>query len=527
MRQASLTEVVESSRRYDPKSPRALELNRAVVYYLAKDMQPLYTVEKPGFKKLLATLDSRYQLPSRRHFAEQELPRLYADVREKNVMPKLSKLSFFAATTDLWTSAAKHPYLSVTVHFINDEWSLETVCLDTVLLFVDHSGQNLTEAFQDVLANWNLCQDKLVCTTTDIGSNFVSAFENHLELTRLSCFGHNLDLAINKALQIDRVQQAITRCHTLVALFSRSWKKNRDLQQKQIELRLPEHTLISNVTTRWDSTYSMMARILEQQQAISAVLAEDRKNWYRMPSDREFTTLEIVSQVLRPLSVFTDALSGETQVTVSAIRPLLKHIASTLLSVSPGDCTLIKEMKETIADSLESRYIHQEVAELLDRCTFLDPRFKSNALPDSTSTIGLLKAEAKEIVKNLAAGPSSGAIEETPPPPKKSKGLGAILMKAAPDRPRKAESVTERIAREFEHFLLQPTADADALSWWRTNLHSCPILVHLARKYLCVCGTSVPSERLFSQAGYIVNHLRTHLSPEHVNMLVFLAKNMP
>ena len=153
MRQASLTEVVESSRRYDLKSPQALELNRAVVYYLAKDMQPLYTVEKPGFKKLLATLDSRYQLPSRRHFAEQELPRLYADVREKNVMPKLSKLSFFAATTDLWTSAAKHPYLSVTVHFINDEWFLETVCLDTVLLFVDHSGQNLAEAFQDVLAN--------------------------------------------------------------------------------------------------------------------------------------------------------------------------------------------------------------------------------------------------------------------------------------------------------------------------------------------------------------------------------------
>ena len=68
MRQASLTEVVESSRRYDPKSPRALELNRAVVYYLAKDMQPLYTVEKPGCKKLLSTLDSRYQLPSRRHF---------------------------------------------------------------------------------------------------------------------------------------------------------------------------------------------------------------------------------------------------------------------------------------------------------------------------------------------------------------------------------------------------------------------------------------------------------------------------
>ena len=156
----------------------------------------------------------------------------------------------------------------------------------------------------DILANWNLSQDKLVFTTTDNGSNFISAFDL-LELPRLSRFGHNLDLVINKALQVNRVQQAIGRCYTLVGRFSRSWKKNRDLRQKQLELWLPEHRLISDVTTRWGSTYSMIARILEQQQAICAVLADDWKHWHLMPSDREFVTLEIVSQVIQPLSVFT------------------------------------------------------------------------------------------------------------------------------------------------------------------------------------------------------------------------------
>ena len=111
------------------------------------------------------------------------------------------------------------------------------------------TGQNLAEAFQGILANWNLSQDKLVITTTDNGFNFISAFE----LLRLSCFGHSLDLVINKALEINRVQQAIRRCHTLVGLFSRSWKKNQDLCQKQLELRLPVHRLISDVTTRWGS----------------------------------------------------------------------------------------------------------------------------------------------------------------------------------------------------------------------------------------------------------------------------------
>ena len=55
----------------------------------------------------------------------------------------------------------------------------------------------------------------------------------------------------------------------------------------------------------------MLAQILEQQQAICAVLAEDCKNWHRMPSDHDFTTLEAMSSVLKPLSTFTDALAGE------------------------------------------------------------------------------------------------------------------------------------------------------------------------------------------------------------------------
>jgi hypothetical protein len=84
---------------------------------------------------------------------------------------------YFTATTDLGTSSAKHPYLSFTVHFITNDWDMRSYCLDTVPLFEDHTGQNLAEAVQDILANWELTSERLVCTTTDNGSNFVSAFD--------------------------------------------------------------------------------------------------------------------------------------------------------------------------------------------------------------------------------------------------------------------------------------------------------------------------------------------------------------
>ena len=85
----------------------------------------------------------------------------------------------------------------------------------------------------------------------------------------------------------------------------------------------------------------MINRILEQQKAITSVLAEDHKNWHHM---QEFLVLEIVAAVLK----FTDALSGEKHLTISVVRPLLKHIVDEVLVVSAEDSSLSKEMKEIL-----------------------------------------------------------------------------------------------------------------------------------------------------------------------------------
>ena len=75
----------------------------------------------------------------------------------------------------------------------------------------------------------------------------------------------------------------------------------RDLRQKQEELGLPKHKIMGDMVTHWGSTYDIIECIVEQQQAISSVLAEDRKNWHKMPTDAEFFTVEIVTVVLKPL----------------------------------------------------------------------------------------------------------------------------------------------------------------------------------------------------------------------------------
>ena len=60
----------------------ARDLNKAVVYFIAKDAFPISTVGKPGFKHLVSKLNPRYEIPSSKHFSEYEIPALYSLIKE-------------------------------------------------------------------------------------------------------------------------------------------------------------------------------------------------------------------------------------------------------------------------------------------------------------------------------------------------------------------------------------------------------------------------------------------------------------
>ena len=151
---------------------------------------------------------------------------------------------------------------------------------------------------------------------------------------------------------------------------------------------------------------------MEQQQTICAVLAEDHKHRYKMPTDNEFSTIEAIVKVFEPLSYFTDALSGEKHVTASAIRPLLDHIHKKILLVSASDCTITKEMKMVMSNDLKSRYTTM-LNGLLDKFSYLDPRFRSTYLLNKDEVIFEIKWEAVSVAEKDVPSPSSVMIDDS------------------------------------------------------------------------------------------------------------------
>ena len=111
---------------------------------------------------------------------------------------------------------------------------------------------------------------------------------------------------------------------------------------------------------------------------------------------------------------------------------------------------------------------------------------------------------------------------------KKAKELAAILEEVPKKNPIEL-TCHERAKKEIIAYSDMPIKDTsrDPLDWWKYNSDRFPLFSVLVRKYLCICGTSVPLECVFSSSGYIVDLYRVRLLPSNVNTLIFLSKNLP
>ncbi|CAL9687558.1 unnamed protein product [Knipowitschia caucasica] len=549
-RQTSVQNFFPKRHGTDECTPQmAAELTDGVLEMIVVDMRPLNMVDGEGFKKMIKRFHPGYTLPSRTHFTklmEQKYTKKMEEVKAflKNVKGKLT------LTTDAWTSMATEAYLGVTVHFVNDEWELTSINLTTMPLQERHTAENIACWVEDVVNKFEINIKHVQVIVHDNAANVVAALrllEERHGVSSLRCAGHTLQLVVNHALKDNHISRALGAARSLVEHFKKSELASTKLKVKQKQMGSPDHSLIQDVSVRWNSSFYMISRLLEQRWPITATLSDPEvtqrgKRFLDLKAD-QWSLLEELEQALKPFECATVYLSGESYVTVSAVPLLVKGLWKATQTAFEN--ASVKCFQVTAAHEITSRWeaettFKDDGPNVCILAAALDPRFRKLKFLTADECLNVqekLKAiilEEKRRANETKTQQQDTAIqEERPVADRRPVSLLDTLLGSDSDELSNNEednndnNDAEVVRNELlSYFGESPISkDENPLKWWKENEARFPNLAMLARSYLSVPATSTPSERLFSAAGNIVNKKRTSLTPEHVDMLTFLHYN--
>ena len=441
-------------------------------------------------------------------------------------------------------------YLGITAHLINAEWDMQTYVVVVKPLEGSHTAENTAENIAqwniDVLCDFSIAESKVYAIVHDNGSNMVAAVRDLEELlpnvTSVRCAGHTLQLCLIGPLDDDVIHRTIAAARALVKHFRKSTKALDGLKAKQKMMSLPEHTLIQDVATRWNSTYDMISRLLEQRWAVTAVLGDDTitardKRYLDLTSD-QWEILQKLEEVLEPFKILepfktaTTFLSAEQYVSLSVVIPLIKGLIHSLRP-NEDDIPVIKRFKRNATTQLQNRWdlssLMNEPARTMCIATAIDPRFRGLKTFSSGETLfiqDLVSKVALELSSDLEPLPVTTADSHRSQP---CSSLDKLLQISTESDDTSSEdlSLEQMVHNENQKYFKETPVDKKTkpLQWWNNNKEHFPFLAKVARKYLCIPATSTPAERLFSAAGNISDRKRSSLLPEHVNMLSFLHAN--
>ncbi|CAB5389087.1 unnamed protein product [Rhizophagus irregularis] len=419
----------------------------------------------------------------------------------------------------------------LTAHWINNEWNLKHAIIAFQRFPLPHTGLQIQKAIYKIFQDFSITT-KALAITIDNGANQVAAMrllsttlsdELQIDFKIIRCGAHSIALVVNAGLE--KFKPIIDKVRAFIIEVRKSPKKEQELITFATNLNVKYKKLIRDVKTRWNSTFLMLKSFLNNKAVIVSLISIG-SNFAKLDlNDDEWKELQLFCDFLKPFFEFTEEMSGSKYPTFGTLLLLLDHLLEHI-TIIKNDTSIPKWIKG-IAKEMQEKFrcisvnLYNSTATL---ALVLDPRYKTQILPNSISV-----EDAKQLLlekfnsyqnmeQTLIADDENEIKEDNVGDKRKTSGILSRMIQ----KKRKFNNLQSR--NEIMEYLAIPVEpiDIDPCEWWKHHKVQYPLLEKIARDYICIPATSVPSEQAFSKSGELVSKKRNRLGDRAIEACMCL-----
>ncbi|CAF4554482.1 unnamed protein product, partial [Didymodactylos carnosus] len=321
----------------------------------------------------------------------------------------LNDAKWVAVTSDMWSSDAKVNYITITAHYTDEQFVAHNRVLETLDFVGEHNADNIRERIKDTLVHWDVLSST-VCVVTD-NTNTMLKVGRELGLGWCGCFSHLLQTVVKVGIDEPDIAPQLSNVEKTVSHIRRSHKSRDDLHAAQNQLLLPSRDLVQDVETRWNSSFYMLQRFVDEEQPLSLLFVNQdflrrlrdtsivtgmfinpkiKMNFHHKERENglysgffstigiDFQVLKLLLKLLEPLEDVTREVSSATTATLSLVLPFLVAI----LTLIEPDSSVLDKMKTFMKTQLEKWFNKSFSNKFYLLACIVDPRFKHFTFTD-------------------------------------------------------------------------------------------------------------------------------------------------
>lgn len=211
-KQLTLENIFNIGDKWNTKQSEQAEGEQLLTYWLCDALKSCETVENEQFHRFISHLSKQFKVPSKNQIQTNLIPELDKKVQYA-VKLSLDTYSIkdrsYSITTDIWTFPSKYSFMSITAHWISEDFQRKLAVLRCILYNTAHSASNLSSALQNVCSDWGVTNVHVI--VRDNASNIVLGAKN-AGYQSIGCFCHILHLVVNHfVLEQSEVKLMISR----------------------------------------------------------------------------------------------------------------------------------------------------------------------------------------------------------------------------------------------------------------------------------------------------------------------------